>query len=73
MKGWNGYLIQAEQYEKNASGYVPAYMKDIFSYPGLKGAGHVWKVGIGGGQAALPFLEARMPFDGCGGRISSAI
>lgn len=73
MKGmeWT-FDTEAEQYEKMRPGYVPALYEDIFSYIPINGASHVLEIGIGGGQAALPFLETGCSLTAveCGGNLA---
>ena len=47
----------AERYEKIRPGYVDKMYADIFRYIPITESSNVVEVGIGGGQATLPFLE----------------
>ena len=47
----------AEIYEKLRPGYVDELYETIFEYSPLDESSHVIEIGIGGGQATLPFLE----------------
>lgn len=38
-------------------GYVPALYDDIFQLAAIDEASNVLEIGIGGGQATLPFLK----------------
>lgn len=49
--------IQAQQYEKMRPEYVPELYEDIFKYISIDESSNVVEVGIGGGQATLPFLK----------------
>ena len=47
----------AEAYEKLRPGYVDELYETIFEYSPLNENNHVIEIGIGGGQATLPFLK----------------
>ena len=49
----------AQTYEKIRPGYVPELYKAIFEYSDIDEDCHLIEVGIGGGQATLPFLQKR--------------
>lgn len=51
------FNTQAQNYEKMRPGYVNELYKDIFNYIPIDKSSNVVEVGIGGGQATLPFLE----------------
>lgn len=51
------FNTQAERYEKMRPGYVPALYDDIFQLAAIDEASNVMEIGIGGGQATLPFLK----------------
>lgn len=48
---------KASLYEKLRPGYVNELYQDIFDYIPVNEASNVVEVGIGGGQATLPFLQ----------------
>ena len=47
----------AETYEKLRPGYVDELYQDIFEYKPINNQSRVVEIGIGGGQATLPFLK----------------
>ena len=47
----------AEMYDKWRPAYVPELYEDIFAYKSIDKASHVLEIGIGTGQATLPFLN----------------
>ncbi len=47
----------ANTYDKIRSGYVDALYQDIFEYKTINKQSRVVEIGIGGGQATLPFLK----------------
>lgn len=49
--------LEASKYEKMRPGYVKELYDDIFNYHPIYKTSNVIEVGIGGGQATLPFLE----------------
>lgn len=51
------FNTQAERYEKMRPGYVPELYDDIFQLAAIDEASNVMEIGIGGGQATLPFLK----------------
>ena len=44
-------------YDKWRPAYVPELYEDIFAYKSIDKASHVLEIGIGTGQATLPFLN----------------
>lgn len=48
---------EAQNYEKNRPGYVPALYEDIFRYISINPSSNVAEIGIGGGQATGPILQ----------------
>lgn len=54
--GWT-FDAQAEQYEKMRPGYAAALYDDVFAYRPIDNTGSVVEIGIGSGQATLPFLN----------------
>ena len=47
----------ADTYEKLRPGYVDELYRAIFEYAPINNTSHVIEIGIGGGQATLPFLK----------------
>ncbi|MBR3755180.1 MAG: class I SAM-dependent methyltransferase [Clostridia bacterium] len=47
----------ADTYEKLRPGYVDELYQTIFDYAPINNTSHVIEIGIGGGQATLPFLK----------------
>ena len=47
----------AETYEKLRPGYVDELYQAIFEYKPIDNTSNVVEIGIGGGQATLPFLQ----------------
>ncbi len=47
----------ADTYEKLRSGYVAELYQNIFEYKPINNTSRVVEIGIGGGQATLPFLQ----------------
>ncbi len=54
--GWTFDTV-ADTYEKMRPGYVDELYQTIFDYAPLNNTSRVVEIGIGGGQATLPFLE----------------
>lgn len=52
----------AEMYDKWRPAYVPELYEDIFAYKSIDKASHVLEIGIGTGQATLPFLNTGCHF-----------
>ena len=53
---WTFDTVSA-RYEKFRPGYTDDLYKNLFNYISINGSSAVIEVGIGGGQATLPFLE----------------
>lgn len=51
------FNTEAEKYEKMRPGYVSKLYEDIFNYITIDKTSNVLEIGIGGGQATLPFLR----------------
>lgn len=51
------FNTEAQKYEKMRPGYVAELYEDIFTYIPINKTSRVVEIGIGGGQAALPFLQ----------------
>ncbi len=47
----------AKRYEKFRPGYPDDLYRALFNYINIDNSSHVVEIGIGGGQATLPFLE----------------
>lgn len=47
----------ADSYEKLRPGYVDELYRAIFEYAPINNTSHVIEIGVGGGQATLPFLK----------------
>ena len=51
------FATVADTYEKLRPGYIDELYQTLFEYKPINNIGNIVEIGIGGGQATLPFLK----------------